>query len=527
MSDLETKSARVSVSTPNNANSAQRQQSINVGGNFFASADGLVDAFSEVFARMASSSTQPLGPIAESPTIQSYDVDSAEPSEATDSASESKESTEEQKTDAAAPVEARDDTELVEQVGVATLTETDETSEPDDDNADEVVVVNVSIVVPKSTDSESGISDIEAAATAGDLEPTFTVEASLRKDRSPNENNDGLDSAVRTEGESVDAESEAPVAQTSVESEFESTIPSGDGAAGEQDSTTDSRRDRRRDRRDNRGIDESSNRPNAAGSASGSTERNGSIPIPESMMGDSAGQPLDQELAQVSTDKLVQSVNRTVNVAAAVTGASPISSAAAATSSRGTSTIDGVNGTVDQRLDAPPTENRVNGEPKTKASAGSQTDNVDTLARIKLIQRVSKAFQHLGPDGGVVRLRLAPSELGTVRVEMRLHQSKIEARVVADTEAASAALREHLPELRSRLESFGLQVEKMDVETDPGFASNDSPSSFSDQEASSNRQRRYTNSNESSEKEVSRPAMPSVLRPLVGTAITSGVDLQL
>jgi flagellar hook-length control protein FliK len=38
--------------------------------------------------------------------------------------------------------------------------------------------------------------------------------------------------------------------------------------------------------------------------------------------------------------------------------------------------------------------------------------------------------------------------------------------VVAETEAASAALREHLPDLRARIESFGMQVERLEIETD-------------------------------------------------------------
>lgn len=97
---------------------------------------------------------------------------------------------------------------------------------------------------------------------------------------------------------------------------------------------------------------------------------------------------------------------------------------------------------------------------------GKRVDTTDALTRVKLIQRVSKAFQHLGPDGGLIRLRLAPAEMGSVRVEMRIQQRKVAARVVAETEAASAALREHLPDLRSRLEAFGMQVEQLDIETE-------------------------------------------------------------
>ena len=86
------------------------------------------------------------------------------------------------------------------------------------------------------------------------------------------------------------------------------------------------------------------------------------------------------------------------------------------------------------------------------------------VSKVKLIQRVSKAFQHLGSEGGVVRLRLAPAELGSIQVEMRINQRKVQARVVAETEAASAALREHLPDLRARLESYGMQIERLEIE---------------------------------------------------------------
>ena len=100
---------------------------------------------------------------------------------------------------------------------------------------------------------------------------------------------------------------------------------------------------------------------------------------------------------------------------------------------------------------------------RTVRSDGSTSD---VVARIKLIQRVSKAFQHLGPDGGSIRIRLAPAELGSVRVEMHVHHRQVRARVVADSEATSSVLREHLPDLRARLESYGLQVERLEVETE-------------------------------------------------------------
>ena len=105
-------------------------------------------------------------------------------------------------------------------------------------------------------------------------------------------------------------------------------------------------------------------------------------------------------------------------------------------------------------------------KPKAEAQPADKNARSETVSRVKLIQRVSKAFQHFGPDGGVVRLRLAPAELGSVRLEMRIQQRSVEARVVAETEAAGAVLREHLPDLRQRLEAQGLQIERIEIETE-------------------------------------------------------------
>ncbi|MEM6690364.1 MAG: flagellar hook-length control protein FliK, partial [Planctomycetota bacterium] len=105
---------------------------------------------------------------------------------------------------------------------------------------------------------------------------------------------------------------------------------------------------------------------------------------------------------------------------------------------------------------------------KPENAKGAQDAGQSSLSQIKLIQRVSRAFQHLGPDGGNIRLRLAPAELGTVRIEMAVSQNRIEARVVAETEAAESLLREHLGTLRSRLESQGMTIEKLGAM--PGYS---------------------------------------------------------
>ncbi len=126
--------------------------------------------------------------------------------------------------------------------------------------------------------------------------------------------------------------------------------------------------------------------------------------------------------------------------------------------SRSETSTPAINGVVASR------ESQSFGDAATSSNHSGTSRRSEVLARVKLISRVSKAFQHLGREGGMVRLRLAPAELGTVQVEMQVRHNRVRARVVAETEVATAALREHLPDLRARLESLGMQVERLDVE---------------------------------------------------------------
>lgn len=100
------------------------------------------------------------------------------------------------------------------------------------------------------------------------------------------------------------------------------------------------------------------------------------------------------------------------------------------------------------------------------SSAAEAEGQIDAAARVRLVQRVSRAFQQLGASGGIVRMKLAPAELGSIRIEMRVQDRQVEARVVAESEAASQLLRDHLADLRQRLESQGLRVERFDVRTE-------------------------------------------------------------
>ncbi|MGV3483618.1 MAG: flagellar hook-length control protein FliK, partial [Planctomycetaceae bacterium] len=82
--------------------------------------------------------------------------------------------------------------------------------------------------------------------------------------------------------------------------------------------------------------------------------------------------------------------------------------------------------------------------------------------RARLVHRIAKAFQRIGVDGGQVRLKMHPEELGGVQLSMQISGKKVTATVTADGESARQLLQDHLPELRQRLESLGLTVERLD-----------------------------------------------------------------
>lgn len=127
---------------------------------------------------------------------------------------------------------------------------------------------------------------------------------------------------------------------------------------------------------------------------------------------------------------------------------------------------DAINNPTGAVTGADATGSRVaNGDRAGRSRAGG-SDTAEAVSRAKLIQRVSRAFQTMGGQGGVVRLRLAPADLGTIRIEMRVRNSQIDAKVLAESEAVSQTLREHLPELRSRLEQQGLTVERIEIDTE-------------------------------------------------------------
>lgn len=80
--------------------------------------------------------------------------------------------------------------------------------------------------------------------------------------------------------------------------------------------------------------------------------------------------------------------------------------------------------------------------------------------------RVARGLQNaVQQNGGTVTLRLTPAELGTVRIQMHLQGTSVSAQFFTETDKAQAALHHQLSQLRGALESQGLTVDRLQVQT--------------------------------------------------------------
>ncbi len=100
------------------------------------------------------------------------------------------------------------------------------------------------------------------------------------------------------------------------------------------------------------------------------------------------------------------------------------------------------------------------------SSSTSQTTdtNLSQADRVRFVQRVEQVFQDLDGQGGSVRLRLSPPELGSLHIEISVAKGEMTARVQAETPAARNILLDNLPALRERLAQRDIKVQSFDVD---------------------------------------------------------------
>ncbi|MEX0792820.1 MAG: flagellar hook-length control protein FliK [Pirellulaceae bacterium] len=99
-----------------------------------------------------------------------------------------------------------------------------------------------------------------------------------------------------------------------------------------------------------------------------------------------------------------------------------------------------------------------------KSSSTPQPANpVDTRQQMRMVNRVARAVES-APPGQPVRIRLNPPELGALRIEIRIEQGTMTAKIEAETDVARQLLTENLPQLKDRLAESGISIEKFEIE---------------------------------------------------------------
>lgn len=100
----------------------------------------------------------------------------------------------------------------------------------------------------------------------------------------------------------------------------------------------------------------------------------------------------------------------------------------------------------------------------TRNGSTSKTQEGPQVDPSRFVGRVAKAFQAANERGGTVQLRLAPPELGSLKIQMRVTDGVMSATVEADNATARRLLLDHLPALRDRLAEQNIRIEKFDVD---------------------------------------------------------------
>jgi hypothetical protein len=103
------------------------------------------------------------------------------------------------------------------------------------------------------------------------------------------------------------------------------------------------------------------------------------------------------------------------------------------------------------------------GEIQSAATSQPASGDSRPIDAARLLQRVVRAFA-AAKDGGEVRLRLSPPELGALVLDVRVQDGALVARLEAETTSVRTVLVENLPALRDRLAEQGIRIERFDVD---------------------------------------------------------------
>ena len=99
-----------------------------------------------------------------------------------------------------------------------------------------------------------------------------------------------------------------------------------------------------------------------------------------------------------------------------------------------------------------------------KTAAASESRGTSQVDQARFVQRVANAFRSADDDGGQIRLRLSPPELGSLKLEVTMRNGVMTARMETETNTARTLLLDNLPALRQRLADQNIKIERFDVD---------------------------------------------------------------
>jgi len=99
---------------------------------------------------------------------------------------------------------------------------------------------------------------------------------------------------------------------------------------------------------------------------------------------------------------------------------------------------------------------------KPSEATGSEP-KLTEVEQVRLLQRVARAFQSASQRDGEIRLRLSPPELGALKLDIKVQDGVMNARVEAETQAAQKILLDNLPALRERLAEQNIRIDQFEV----------------------------------------------------------------
>lgn len=98
------------------------------------------------------------------------------------------------------------------------------------------------------------------------------------------------------------------------------------------------------------------------------------------------------------------------------------------------------------------------------ANHASDSETVSQADQMRLVQRVARAIRVAPQQGGTLRLRLRPPELGALHLEVTIDKGHLSAHLQTENATARHVLLESLPQLRDRLAELGVQIEQFQID---------------------------------------------------------------